>query len=157
VINGPGQIETHSRFADFVFQGKVKINGKHLNSGIFFRNIPGEFWRGYESQLHNGFKNNDPADPIDFGTGGIYNRVPARRIISEDFTWFTKTIVCNGPNISVWVDGYPVTSWTDTRPPDDNPRQGFRNQAGTITIQGHDPTTNLLFKDLEAIELRHRK
>jgi len=157
VRNGPGQIETLKQFADFVFQGKILINGRYLNSGIFFRNLPGEFWKGYESQLHNGFRNNDPTDPLDYGTGGIYNRIPARRIVSEDFQWFTKTIVCNGPNISVWVNGYPVTSWTDPREPNENPRKGLRTQAGTITIQGHDPTTDLRFKDLKAMELRPRE
>lgn len=157
IEDGPGQIETKSKFSDFVFQAKIKVNGEHLNSGIFFRNMPGEWWRGYESQIRNEFEDGDPARPVDFGTGGVYNRSPARMVVSEDFKWFTKTIVCNGPNISVWVNGFPVTAWTDNRPPSDNPREGLRTEAGTITLQGHDPTTDLLFRDLVASELGKRE
>ncbi len=35
--HGPGQIETDQDFANFVLQLECKVNGKELNSGIFFR------------------------------------------------------------------------------------------------------------------------
>ena len=38
--------------------------------------------------------------------------------------------------------------WTDTRPAHENPRSGRRLAPGTIMIQGHDPTTNLSFRNL---------
>jgi hypothetical protein len=46
-----------------------------------------------------------------------------------------------------------VADWTDARPANENPRQGKRLAAGTITLQGHDPTTNLLFRNLRIAEL----
>ena len=153
VTNGPGQIETASVYADFVLQVKVKCNGRNLNSGIFFRSIPGEFWQGYESQIHNGFENGDRTAPLDYGTGGIYRRQPARLIVSDDFVWFHKTIIASGRHIATWVNGYPVSSWTDMRPADPNPRKGLRTEPGTIIIQGHDPTTDLLFSNLRVVEL----
>jgi hypothetical protein len=153
VSNGPGQIESAQSFGDFVLQLRVKCNGIHLNSGIFFRSIPGEFWQGYESQVHNGFKNGDRTLPMDYGTGGIYRRQPARLIIANDFEWFHKTIIASGPHLATWVNGYPISSWTDPRPPDANPRKGLRKAPGTIIIQGHDPTTDLLFADIRAVEL----
>jgi hypothetical protein len=153
VTNGPGQIESVESFADFVLQLRVKCNGKHLNSGIFFRSIPGEFWQGYESQIHNGYEDGDRTVPTDFGTGGIYRRQPARLIVARDFEWFSKTIVASGPHIATWVNGYPISSWTDTRVPDANPRKGLRTDPGTFIIQGHDPTTDLLFTDIKAVEL----
>lgn len=153
LMNGPGQIESSRSFGDFVLQLKVKCNGKHLNSGIFFRSIPGEFWQGYESQIHNGFEDGDRTRPMDYGTGGIYRRQPARLIVARDFEWFGKTIIANGPYIATWVNGYPVSSWRDERAPDENPRKGLRRKPGTIIIQGHDPTTDLLFTDIEAVEL----
>jgi len=153
VKNGPGQIETTREYGDFVLQLKVKCNGKHLNSGIFFRSIAGEFWQGYESQIHNGFNNGNRTLPMDYGTGGIYRRQPARLVVADDFEWFTKTIVASGSFMGTWVNGYPVSSWTDTRPPDPNPRKGLRRAPGTLIIQGHDPTTDLLFSDIRAVEL----
>jgi hypothetical protein len=53
----------------------------------------------------------------------------------------------------VWVDGYQVTDWTDTRPEKENPREGLRLGTGVIAIQGHDPTTDFLFREIEVGEL----
>lgn len=153
VINGRGQLESEERFGDFVLQLDVKVNGQELNSGIFFRCIPGEFWQGYESQIQNGYEDGDRTKPADFGTGGIYRRQKARRVIPDDFEWFKKTIIATGAHFAVWVDGYQVSSWTDTREPDSNPREGLRTEPGTIAIQGHDPTTDLLFRNIEIAEL----
>ena len=51
------------------------------------------------------------------------------------------------------VNGYQVTDWTDHRPPHDNPRSGLRLEPGTISLQAHDPTTNLRFRNLRIAEL----
>lgn len=152
VKDGPGQLETTGKWGNFVFQLEVIANGKHLNSGIFFRSIPGDFWMGYESQIHNGFKDADRTAPLDYGSGGIYRRQKARKVMADDFQWFSKTIVADGPHLAVWVNGVQVTDWTDTRKPDENPRRGLRTAPGTISIQGHDPTTDLSFRKLQIVE-----
>ena len=157
VKNGRGLLESEARFGDFVLQFEAFSNGKELNSGIFFRGIPGEFANGYESQIHNGYKDGDRSKPKDFGTGGIYRRQPARKVVPNDFEWFANTLVVSGNHIAVWVDGYQVTDWTDTRAPNANPRQGLRLEAGTLGIQGHDPTTDLSFRNLRAAELAGSK
>jgi hypothetical protein len=153
VTNGRGILETEASYGDFIMQLDAYVDGDGLNSGIFFRSIPREYAQGYESQIHNGVKEGDPTKPSDFGAGGIYRRVPARRVVSKDREWFTKTIVATGPHIAVWVNGYHVTDWTDQRPPSENPREGLRTKPGTISIQGHDPTTNLRFRRLRIAEL----
>ena len=156
VKDGNGQLESEAQFADFVLQLEVFSNGKQLNSGIFFRSIPGEFWNGYESQIQNGYKDGDRTKPADFGTGAIYRRQPARKVNADDFTWFHKTVIATGPHMAVWVNGYQVTDWTDTRSPHANPRNGLRLEKGTLIIQGHDPTTDLSFRNIEAKELPAR-
>ena len=153
VKNGPGTLESDSQFADFVLQFEAKTHGKALNSGLFFRSIPGEYNNGYESQIQNAFKDGDRTKPVDCGTGGIYRRQNARRVVSNDLEWLSKTIVASGPHISVWVNGFQVTDWTDSRPPDANPRKGLREAAGTLQLQGHDPTTDLRFRNLSAAEM----
>ena len=55
--------------------------------------------------------------------------------------------------MAVWVNGVQVSDWTDTRKPDPNPRRGLRLEAGTIMIQGHDPTTDLSFRNLRIVEM----
>jgi len=153
VKNGNGQLESEGQYGDFVLQLDVFSNGKFLNSGIFFRNIPGEFWMGYESQINNGFLA-DRALPIDFGTGGIYRRQKARKVVANDFEWFHKTIVASGNHMAVWVNGYQVSDFTDNRKPDDNARNGLRLKPGTLAIQGHDPTTDLSFRNLRITETK---
>jgi hypothetical protein len=153
VKNGRGTLESDVQFGDFVLQLECISHAKNLNSGIFFRSIPGEINNGYESQIHNGFKEGDRTKPLDCGTGGIYRRINARRVVPNDEEWFHKTLVADGPHVSVWVNGYQVTDWTDERKPDKNPRNGLRLEKGTLQIQGHDPTTNLSFRNLRAAEI----
>jgi hypothetical protein len=153
VKNGNGQLEFDHPFADFVMQLEIFSNGKNLNSGIFFRNLPGEFWQGYESQIQNGFKNGDRTQPLDCGTGGFYRRQNARKVVPNDFEWFHKTLIVSGDHMATWIDGYQVSDWTDTRPAHENPRSGRRLAGGTITIQGHDPTTDLSFRKLRIADI----
>ena len=157
ILNGKGQIESKAAFGDFIFSMQCKTNAIGLNSGVFFRCIPGDVMNGYESQIQNLFKNNDPSQPVDCGTGGIFRRSDARRVNALDQTWFTKTIIATGPHISVWVNGYQVTDWSDTRKPDPNPRRGLRLEKGTIIFQGHDPTTDILLKNIRAKEIAPRR
>jgi hypothetical protein len=173
--NGPGDLQTEGEYADFVLQLECKSNGKHLNSGVFFRCKANEYQNGYEAQIHNNFTA-DPAKEYtveefapkthelvekkkvksaatDFGTGAIYRRVPARSGVAKDGEWFTMTIVAHGNHFATWVNGIQQVDWYDNRPASDNPRTGFRKEAGHISIQGHDPTTDLSFRNIRIAEL----
>ncbi|MEX2026481.1 MAG: DUF1080 domain-containing protein [Pirellulaceae bacterium] len=154
VKNGSGSLETEKTYGDFVMQVECISHKPQLNSGIFFRCVSGSRMDGYESQIHNGFKNGDRTQPVDCGTGGIFRRVNARLVAADDGQWFHKTIIADGPRVAVWVNGYQVTDWTDPREPNANPRNGLRTEPGTIQIQGHDPTTDLSFRKLRIAELR---
>lgn len=154
--DGPGQIESARQFADFCVQLDVLTLGKNLNSGLFFRSIPGLHWQGYEAQIQNGYADGDRAKPVDGGTGGIYRRQPARRIVADDLEWFTMTVIAVGNHMAAWVNGIQVSDWTDTRPANENPRQGSRLAAGTFILQGHDATTDLRFRNFRAVELAPR-
>ena len=153
VENGRGQLETEDSYADFILQLECLTHAPNLNSGIFFRCIPGDTMMGYESQIHNGMKDNNPLTPEDHGTGGIFRRQTARRIVATDQEWFYNTIIADGDHFAVWVNGYQVSNWRDNRDSDENPRRGLRREAGTIMIQGHDPTTQISFRNLSILEL----
>jgi hypothetical protein len=174
IKDGPGDLQTEAKFGDFLLQLQCFSNGKHLNSGVFFRCRDNEYQNGYEAQIHNGFTL-DPAkeyavddyDPQthkmtgkhkvksaanDWGTGAIYRRVPARQAVAKDFEWFTMTLVAHGNHIATWVNGIQVVDWTDNRPADSNPRNGCRLEPGHISLQGHDPTTDLSFRNIRIVE-----
>jgi hypothetical protein len=179
VKDGPGDLQTEKLFDDFVLQLECISNGKHLNSGIFFRCIPGQYQNGYEAQVRNQFTDRptqkykvEEYDPkthklvgtktilstaVDYGTGAIYRRVPARKAVARDGEWFTLTVVGRGRHIATWVNGIQQVDWTDNRPDSDNPRNGYRAAAGAISIQGHDPTTDLSFRNIRIAELPREK
>lgn len=153
VLDGRGQIESEASYGDFVLQLECFVNGDALNSGVFFRCIPGDFMMGYECQIQNGMQDGDPTKPVDCGTGGIFRRQNARRIVARDREWFAMTLVADGPHMAAWVEGYQVSDWTDARQPHENPRKGLRLEPGTLAIQGHDPTTDLRFRKLRVVEM----
>ena len=135
--------------------GEAITNGDKLNSGIFFRAMPGTEKapsNGYEFQIQSGFKNGDRTQPDDHGTGAIFKRASARRVISSDRKWFTAMLVADGPHITTWIDGVQVVDWTDERPAHENPREGLRLEAGHFSLQGHDPTTDLAFRNLRLVK-----
>jgi len=151
VVHGGGQLETEKQWADFILQLDIRTNPqdpkRHPNSGVFLRGEAGRYWSGYESQIRNEYKGDDRTQPVDYGTGGVYGRVAARRVVSDDNKYFTKTIVARGRHISVWIDGYQVSDFEET----DDKRA--RVNAGPISLQAHDPTTDLDFRNLRLVEL----
>lgn len=175
VKDGSGDLQTEGQWADFVLQLECISNGKHLNSGIFFRAHPGKYQQGYEAQIRNEFtakptqeytieeydpithalkaKRKEKFTAVDYGTGAIYRRVPARKQVAKDGEWFTMTVVARGPHLATWVNGVQVTDWTDNRPRKDNAREGCCLNKGAISIQGHDPTTDLSFRNIRLAEL----
>jgi hypothetical protein len=179
VKDGPGDLQTERLYDDFVLQLECLSNGKHLNSGIFFRCQPGKYQQGYEAQIRNQFtekptqsytvEDYDPqthelvgkrkvfSTAVDYGTGAIYRRVPARFGVAKDREWFTLTVVARGRHLATWVNGVQVADWTDNRPDRDNARNGYRDEKGAISIQGHDPTTDLSFRNLRLAELPRAK
>lgn len=175
IKDGPGDLQTEGKYGDFILQLECISNGKHLNSGVFFRCRPNEYQNGYEAQIRNQFtaqptqeytieeydpvthkligKNKIKSTAFDYGTGAIYRRMPARKEVAKDNEWFAMTIVAHGRHIATWVNGIQVADWTDNRPPSDNARTGCRLEAGHISLQGHDPTTDLSFRNFRIAEL----
>ena len=156
VKNGRGQLETKKSFGDFALQLECISHAKNLNSGVFFRCIPGEEMNGYECQIHNGTKDGDRSKPLDCGTGGIFRRQDARKVVANDLEWFHMTLIAERNHMAAWVNGYQVSDWTDGRKPSPNPRLGRRDEPGTLMLQGHDPTTNLSFRNLRIAEFAKR-
>lgn len=149
VQGGSGQIETVGQFDDFILLSEYKLPTPETNSGIFFRCIPGDKMMGYECQVSNFGSEEDPLVPADCGAGGIFRRQEARLIAGENDQWVTILLHAQGPTMAAWVNGVPVSNWTDTRDLNENPRRGKRLEAGTIMIQGHDPETDALFRQLK--------
>jgi hypothetical protein len=161
VKGGEGFLESESQHKDFVLQAQARTNAEAVNTGIFFRAEAGTEKaksNGYEAQVD--FSRNEPeasapgADaPKNAGTGAIFRRVNARRVVGQDNQWATVTLIASGPRISTYVNGYAVVHWEDTRKPDSNPRKGQRLDAGHLSLQGHDPGTDASFRAITVGDL----
>lgn len=161
--SGPGFLETTETWQDFVLHVEARIqdekaiaDGRPANSGVFFRAIRGteeEPSNGYEMQIQHDFKGEDRTSPADFGAGGIYRRVPARYVVADNNTWVVQTLIAQGNRFATFVNGYQVVDWPDTREPNENPRRGLRRGGGHLSLQGHDPTTDIDFRALRVSEL----
>jgi hypothetical protein len=177
IKNGPGDLQTTGEWADFVLQLDCRTNGDNLNSGVFLRCIPGQYQNGYEAQIQNRaapqpktytIEEYDPKThkltakkkienwSQDFGTGSIYRRVPARRAAAKDREWFTMTVAAQGRHFATWVNGIQVVDWTDNRPDNENARNGCRLTKGPLSLQGHDPTTDLSFRNIRIADLKEK-
>jgi hypothetical protein len=176
IKDGPGDLQTEAKYDDFTLQLECVSNGKHLNSGVFFRCRPNEYQNGYEAQIRNQFTTEptqeytlEDYDPlthklvakkkakftaVDYGTGAIYRRQPARKEVAKDGEWFTFTILAHKNHFLTWVNGIQVADWTDNRPPSDNARTGCRLEAGHLSLQGHDPTTDLSFRNFRIAAIK---
>lgn len=164
--SGPGFLETVDTFDDFILHLEANIHdakaiadGRPANSGVFFRAIKGTEKtpsHGYEMQIQHDFKDGDRSQPLDFGSGGIYRRQPARYVVADNNSWFTETLIAQGNRFATFVNGYQVLDWTDNRAPDNNPRKGQRLKAGHLSLQGHDPTTDVDFRAIRVHTLPSR-
>jgi len=120
--------------------------------GVFFRAIAGDFMNGYEVQIHNRCLDNDPAKPFRYCTGGIDDRLDARRQVARDFVPFKMTIIADGPRIATWVNGFQTVDFLDERAEHENPREGKRVNPGVIQLQAHDPATDYEVRGIQIAE-----
>lgn len=157
LTNGSGSLESEGKYGDFVLQFEyltpVRPEGKGVNSGVFFRCIPGETMNGYECQILNKPPEEDYNKFIGTDTGGIFRRQAGRNVGPRDGEWNYLTLAAKGTRIATWVNGIQVADWNDDRAPHANPRNGCRVEAGTIQFQGHDPETEILFRNIRIQEL----
>ena len=142
------------RFHELRVAAECKVNGDGLNSGMFFRTLREGRWAGYESQINNEFKDGDRTKPKDFGTGGIYRRQPARCVVAE------RSRVVYEDDRGRWAAYGGVGEWVSGERLDRHaagerkcPRRATRLGGGAIAIQGHDATTDFLFRNIRAVEL----
>ncbi len=154
ISGGLGQVQSKGEWSDFLLQASYRLAKPEVNSGIFFRCVRSGMLDGYECQLNHALEGDDPMHPKDAGAGAIFRRQPARIVIGDGTHSTYVTILASGPLMMTWINGVQVVDFVDEREADDNPRQGLRVAAGPIALQGHDPTTEVVFESIHIIDLQ---
>ena len=81
------------------------VNGERSTSGFSSGRSRRDPMNGYECQIQNGCQDGDRTKPQDCGTGGIFRRQNARRIVANDFEWFHMTLHADDTHMATWVNG----------------------------------------------------
>lgn len=150
VVNGnvahlfyDGEVSNHN-FTNFEL--KLDIMTKPgANSGVYFHTLFQESsWpkQGYEVQVNN--------SQTDWRrTASLYAIQDLKEVFVRDDEWFTMHILVKGKNIQVKINHKLVNDYTEpenaTRP------KGMEERllsSGTIALQGHDPNSTVLYKNI---------
>ncbi len=147
-----------ANFTDFEFKADV-LTKPGSNSGIFFHTAyqpAGWPSQGYECQINQTYR------PDPKKTGGLYNvvNIDAEHNPAKDNEWYTQHIIVRGKhvvvNIITGIEGSKTTvhKVVDYTEPDELDRRQPRLSSGTFALQGHDPGSEVHFKNIRVRPLR---
>lgn len=149
VVNGPrahlfyvGPVN-HHEFKDFHFKAEV-MTMPNSNSGIYFHTkFQPDGWpsQGFEAQVNNTYTH-DPKK-----TGGLYGIKDVMNTATvKDNEWFTYDIIVKGNHIEIKINGKTTAEWTQ---PADWKSGGRQIGAGTFALQGHDPGSKVMYRNIK--------
>jgi hypothetical protein len=150
VVNGPrahlfyvGPVQNHE-FKNFEFKADV-MTMPNANSGVYLHTaFQPDGWpaKGYEVQV-----NNTHSDPKK--TAGIYAIKDNFTAPAKDGEWFTLYIKVEGKRIVTKVNDKVISDYTEeegaVRP---KSFAGRLLSGGTFALQGHDPGSKVLYKNI---------
>ncbi len=150
IVNGPtahlfyeGDVQHHN-FKNFEFKAQV-MTMPGSNSGIYIHtDFQQGGWpaKGYEVQVNNSH--------TDWRrTGSLYAIQDVKEVYVKDSVWYTEQIIVQGKKITIKINDKTVVEYTE---PDGVTRSKGSEarvlSSGTFALQGHDPKSKVLFKDI---------
>jgi hypothetical protein len=129
-----GDVGNHN-FKNFEFKTKV-MTTPGSNSGIFIHTAyqkDGGPSQGYEIQVnqsHTDWRK----------TGSVYGVKDVKETFVKDNEWYTEHIIVQGKKITVKVNDKVINEYTEG--------ETSKFNGGTIALQGHDPNSQVYYKDI---------
>ena len=147
VANAPSRChlfyETQKPFKNFEFKSEV-MTLPHSNAGIYFHTrFQQKGWpkAGFECQINNTF--HDPKK-----TASVYGVMDCLEAPAQDDEWFDLYIKVEGKRVITKVNERVIIDWTQPL----NWKKGSNFERilgeGTFALQGHDPESTVLFRNL---------
>jgi hypothetical protein len=129
-----GPVKDHL-FRNFEFKATV-MTMPGANSGMYVHTAyqaEGFPSRGYEIQVNNSH--------TDWRrTGSVYGIRDVKVPPAKDNEWFTQSITVQGKKITVRINGEVINEYTEG--------ENGKLIGGTVALQGHDPKSKVLYKDV---------
>jgi len=138
-----GDVNGHD-FKNFEVKADVMAR-KGSNSGFYFHTAWQETgWpdKGFEVQVNNTHK--DPKK-----TAGLYDIVDNYEAPAKDDEWFTLYIKVEGKHVITKVNDKVIVDYTEPEGFQPKPNHiGRKIDHGTFALQGHDPGSEVHFKNI---------
>lgn len=138
-----GDVMNHN-FKNFEFKATV-MTTPGSNSGIYFHTqFQQGGWpaKGYEVQV-----NNSHGDWR--RTGSLYAIQDVKEVYVKDNEWFTESFTVQGKHVVIRINDKVVVDYTEPENPErpDGMKERLISN-GTFALQGHDPKSKVMFKDI---------
>lgn len=124
---GPGQLETGPVYDNFLLQLDYRVIAKKKNeqarTAVYVRGDPGQLASGYT-----------------IAAGELVGLKEPRKLVPDSQGFVTETIAAQDRHFEIWIDGVPVTGYTDPRADSPSARTGSRSLPGSIALEAppHD-------------------
>ena len=136
-------------FKDFELKLQVKTF-PNANSGVYFHTQWQEKgWpdKGYEVQVNNSHSDTSR-------TAGLWGVSDYREVAVPDGQWLTLAVSVQGKRVITRIDDKVIVDYTE----EDNPprKKGLEQRllkSGTFALQGHDPGSEVHFRDIKVRSL----
>ena len=131
------------KFKNFELKLDISTRAK-ANSGVYFHTeFQKDGWpaKGYEVQV-----NNTHGDPKK--TAGLYGVKDNLEAPAKDGEWFTMTIKVVGKHVTTSVNGKVIVDYTEEEQPQRKGNPGRLIGTGTFALQGHDPGSEVHYKNI---------
>lgn len=143
-------------FKNFEFEAEV-LTRPGANSGIYFHTAyQGEGWpaKGFEVQLNNTYEGEGDYRERK-KTGSLYGVRNQYKSLVKDDEWFTVNIRVEDKKVQVRVNGILTVDYVEPQPPVVLPgdASGRIISSGTFALQGHDPASTAMFRNLRVRRL----
>ena len=139
-----GSVANHD-FKNFELQLDIKVYPKS-NSGVYFHTEYQETGfpnKGYEVQVNN--THTDPKKGA-----GLYSIQDNFKAPAADEEWYTMTIKVEGKHVQTFVNGKQIVDYTEEANPErPASMKGRLITNGTFAIQGHDPNSKVMYKNIK--------
>ena len=133
-----GPVNNHT-FKNFEWRATVKTM-PGANSGMFIHTAYQDTgWpsNGYEiqvNQTHTDWRK----------TGSVYGMQDVKEVFVKDGDWYTEQITVQGKTVTVRVNDKIINTYTEA----DGISGTKKLSNGTVALQGHDPKSNVFYKDV---------
>lgn len=148
VVNGErshlfyvGEVGNHD-FKNFELKVEV-MTFPNSNSGIYFHTQFQDV--GFPDIGHEVQVNISHADWR--RSGSIYGVVHVDTVPATDKQWYTQHIIVQGKMVRILIDGKLILEYNEPETPT-APRTGHTISSGTFALQGHDPGSKVLFRNV---------